>query len=98
MRNYFAYIRVSTARQGEKGSSLPEQKALIEAYAKREGMKVPLQLLLAREGVLIGDTTGNRTAFRQAHTAFRTSRVSHPRRRSYPIHIATRVISHQLHA
>lgn len=40
MKNYVAYIRVSTARQGEKGSSLPEQKAVIEAYAKREGMTI----------------------------------------------------------
>ena len=40
MRNYFAYIRVSTVRQGEKGSSLPEQKAVIETYAEREGLAI----------------------------------------------------------
>lgn len=40
MRKYVAYIRVSTVRQGEKGSSLPEQRAVIEAYAKREGIFV----------------------------------------------------------
>lgn len=40
MRRYIAYIRVSTVRQGEKGASLPEQKAVIEAYARREGLSV----------------------------------------------------------
>lgn len=35
MKNYVAYIRVSTVRQGEKGASLPEQKAVIELYTKR---------------------------------------------------------------
>ncbi|MEQ1509320.1 MAG: hypothetical protein ABL909_02830 [Sphingopyxis sp.] len=29
MRTYFAYIRVSTVKQGEKGSSLTEQKDAI---------------------------------------------------------------------
>jgi DNA invertase Pin-like site-specific DNA recombinase len=27
MKKYFAYVRVSTVRQGEKGSSLQEQRA-----------------------------------------------------------------------
>jgi DNA invertase Pin-like site-specific DNA recombinase len=38
MRGYFAYTRVSTIRQGEKGSSLQEQKLAIEAYARRQGL------------------------------------------------------------
>ncbi len=38
MRHYFAYIRVSTARQGEKGVSLQEQKTAILAYASRQGL------------------------------------------------------------
>lgn len=35
MRSVFAYIRVSTARQGERGSSLQEQRTAIESYARR---------------------------------------------------------------
>lgn len=40
MRTYFAYIRVSTIKQGEKGSSLSEQKAAILAYAQKHGLQV----------------------------------------------------------
>ncbi len=40
MKKYAAYIRVSTVRQGEKGTSLLEQKAAIERYAHREGLLV----------------------------------------------------------
>src|ERR1019366_2292318 len=35
MNEYFAYIRVSTARQGELGVSLPQQRDAIERYAQR---------------------------------------------------------------
>jgi DNA invertase Pin-like site-specific DNA recombinase len=35
---YFAYIRVSTVKQGERGSSLAEQKSAIEAYAARNNL------------------------------------------------------------
>ena len=40
MRNMFAYIRVSTARQGERGSSLQEQRAAIENYARRHDLLI----------------------------------------------------------
>jgi site-specific DNA recombinase len=40
MRTYFAYIRVSTVKQGEKGSSLTEQKDAILAYAQKHGLHV----------------------------------------------------------
>jgi len=40
MKGYFAYVRVSTVRQGQKGSSLQEQKAAIEAYARRQSLAV----------------------------------------------------------
>ncbi len=40
MRRYYAYIRVSTTRQGERGSSLQEQRAAIEAYAQRFGLHI----------------------------------------------------------
>jgi site-specific DNA recombinase len=39
-RNYFAYIRVSTVKQGERGSSLTEQKSAIEAYAGRNALSI----------------------------------------------------------
>ncbi|MBE7487001.1 recombinase family protein [bacterium] len=35
MKTYAGYIRVSTAKQGEKGVSLQEQRAAIEAYSSR---------------------------------------------------------------
>jgi DNA invertase Pin-like site-specific DNA recombinase len=40
MNSYFAYIRVSTVRQGEHGSSLQEQRKAIEAYASGHGLTV----------------------------------------------------------
>lgn len=35
MRHFYGYIRVSTARQGETGVSLDQQRAAIQAYAER---------------------------------------------------------------
>ena len=40
MNQYFAYIRVSTARQGEQGVSLEEQRDAITRYAQRGGMEL----------------------------------------------------------
>jgi site-specific DNA recombinase len=40
MRTYFAYIRVSTVKQGEKGSSLSEQKDAILRYAAKNSLEV----------------------------------------------------------
>jgi site-specific DNA recombinase len=40
MGNFFAYARVSTPRQGEKGVSLQEQRAAIERYASMHGLTV----------------------------------------------------------
>lgn len=40
MKTYYAYIRVSTVKQGEKGSSLQEQRSAIEAYAQRQGLTI----------------------------------------------------------
>lgn len=40
MSTYFAYIRVSTVRQGEHGVSLDEQRAAISKYAKRHNLDV----------------------------------------------------------
>ncbi len=39
-KTYFAYIRVSTVKQGEHGSSLQEQKSAIEAYAARNNLSI----------------------------------------------------------
>jgi site-specific DNA recombinase len=38
MKKYFAYVRVSTLRQGDKGVSLPEQRDAIKRYARRKGL------------------------------------------------------------
>lgn len=40
MRNFYAYIRVSTARQGEHGVSLEQQRQAIEAYAKKNDLAI----------------------------------------------------------
>lgn len=40
MRQYFAYIRVSTTRQGELGVSLPQQKDAIERYAQHNQLEI----------------------------------------------------------
>ncbi|MCD9187021.1 MAG: recombinase family protein [Pyrinomonadaceae bacterium] len=39
-KQYFSYIRVSTQRQGQLGTSLTEQKAAIERYAQKFGLKI----------------------------------------------------------
>ncbi len=40
MKSYFAYIRVSTVKQGEHGSSLQEQRDAIKAFAVRNGFHI----------------------------------------------------------
>src|SRR5437870_5574892 len=40
MGTFFAYARVSTPRQGEKGVSLPEQKHAIERYARQHELEI----------------------------------------------------------
>lgn len=40
MKNVFAYTRVSTVRQGTIGSSLSEQKAAIEHYARQNSLSI----------------------------------------------------------
>lgn len=40
MKTFYAYIRVSTVKQGQTGVSLDEQRAAIEAYAKRHGLAI----------------------------------------------------------
>src|SRR5690348_2078254 len=40
MGKVFAYARVSTTRQGERGVSLPEQRDAIARYAERQGLEI----------------------------------------------------------
>ena len=40
MNKYFGYIRVSTAKQGEQGVSLQQQRDAIERYASRNGQEI----------------------------------------------------------
>ena len=40
MNKYFGYIRVSTAKQGERGVSLQEQKDAIVRYAQRNSLEI----------------------------------------------------------
>jgi DNA invertase Pin-like site-specific DNA recombinase len=39
-KQYFSYIRVSTARQGQSGTSLTEQQGAIERYSKQWNLKI----------------------------------------------------------
>ncbi|TAJ36857.1 MAG: recombinase family protein [Reyranella sp.] len=40
MKTYFAYIRVSTTKQGKEGSSLSAQRDAIEAFARRNDLAI----------------------------------------------------------
>src|SRR5712692_1551572 len=40
MKSYFGYIRVSTVKQGEHGSSLQEQRDAIVSFAARNGLHI----------------------------------------------------------
>ena len=40
MKHYFGYVRVSTAKQGEQGVSLQEQRSAIEQYASRHQLTI----------------------------------------------------------
>lgn len=40
MKHFFAYIRVSTAKQGERGVSLQEQRAAIERHANQHQLQI----------------------------------------------------------
>src|SRR5262250_985510 len=40
MKQFYGYVRVSTAKQGEKGVSLQEQRDAIERYAQRNGLQI----------------------------------------------------------
>jgi site-specific DNA recombinase len=40
MRQVYAYIRVSTVKQGERGSSLQEQRGSIDAYSRRHDLEI----------------------------------------------------------
>ncbi len=42
-KNYFSYVRVSTQRQGERGTSLAEQQSAIEHYARRFNLHISKQ-------------------------------------------------------
>ena len=40
MKAFYAYVRVSTVKQGEQGCSLDEQRASINAYAQKHGLTI----------------------------------------------------------
>jgi len=61
MKSYFAYIRVSTAEQGEEHSaSLPEQRDAIEAYAQRSELRIAEWFTETRTAAKQGRTVFNR--------------------------------------
>ena len=42
-KKYFSYVRVSTQRQGQSGTSLIEQLSAIENYARRYNLHITKQ-------------------------------------------------------
>jgi site-specific DNA recombinase len=40
MNQFFGYVRVSTAKQGEQGVSLQQQRDAIERYSQRQGLQI----------------------------------------------------------
>lgn len=70
MKTSYAYIRVSTTKQGEKGSSLSEQRDAIDRYASKHG-------LLIGEWFEERETAAKRgrTVFRRMLTALKQGRA-----------------------
>lgn len=70
MKGYFAYIRVSTVKQGEFGSSLSEQRSSIELYASRHGLPISIWFeereTAAKQGRTQFNKMMNRLAKREA--------------------------------
>lgn len=70
MKTYYAYIRVSTAKQGEKGSSLNEQHDAIVRYAQKHNLSV-VDWFEERETA----AKRGRTVFRRMLTALKRGRA-----------------------
>jgi len=70
MKTYFAYIRVSTTKQGEKGSSLGEQRDAITRYAAKHGLSI-VEWFEERETA----AKRGRTIFRRMLTALKQGRA-----------------------
>ncbi len=66
MKPYFAYIRVSTVKQGERGSSLPEQRDAILAFAARNSLSIARWFEERETAAKVG-----RTQFNEMLKAFR---------------------------
>lgn len=60
MKGYFGYIRVSTVKQGEHGSSLQEQRAAIDAYAAKRGLAIAEWFEERETAAKLGRTQFNR--------------------------------------
>ncbi len=71
MKSYFAYIRVSTVKQGEHGSSLQEQKSAIEVYAARHDLHISAWFAETETAAKQG-----RRAFGQLTTLLRNGKAS----------------------
>jgi site-specific DNA recombinase len=70
MKTYYAYIRVSTAKQGEKGSSLGEQREAITRYAQKHNLSVVEWFEERETAAKLG-----RTVFRRMLTALKRGRA-----------------------
>lgn len=70
MKTYYAYIRVSTAKQGEKGSSLSEQRDAIVRYADKHHLHIVEWFEERETAAKLG-----RTVFRRMLTALKRGRA-----------------------
>jgi len=71
MNSYFAYIRVSTVKQGEHGSSLQEQRAAIEQFAARNQLTIVRWFEERETAAKVG-----RHEFNQMLSAIKKERIS----------------------
>lgn len=71
MKSYFAYIRVSTVKQGEHGSSLQEQRDAIKNFAARHDLAIIAWFEERETAAKVG-----RSEFTRMLTALRTGKAS----------------------
>jgi site-specific DNA recombinase len=68
---YFAYIRVSTVKQGEHGSSLQEQRDAITNFASRQGLHIATWFVERETAAKVG-----RSEFTRMMTALKKGKAS----------------------
>jgi site-specific DNA recombinase len=86
MRNFFGYIRVSTAKRGEKGVSLQEGRAAIEREAQRLGLEIASWFEERETGAKRGRPVLHRMLQAMRPQRKKSERLVRPRRNDRPGH------------